>query len=398
MTFEELAISLGAENPVALPEDYYPVPENRKNELCSLKMIDSLQQKYNLFAEYYTAVREGFEEIEKDSLRKAYLDSVSLYLKDASFEQAAKIRCPGSQNTPASNMLPLLVHMPSIEKTYTELRNKGLSHEDATSCLSVFNIYIREEEHYRTKIVGISSFISFWLCQFSKLQILYFGKSGINFHLIKAENNFPYVLRNKKSGEILTVFGNNLAVHKSGIPLGSAGATDKEDSFIARFEETDNTYIGHVSDERYISKAAEVFKKSEWELILSPGDDVINLHIFWDSDFTPEAVQEALNEGVEKCKLCYPDKNFKAIRCSSWLMSPDINEILGDNSKLSRFSSLFTRFPIISGGTLVHNYVFPGQKCQPEEYVANTKLQKGVKQLLIDGKYVYETCGIIPLK
>ncbi len=398
MTFEELAVSIGVKNPVALPAGYYPVPEERKHELCSLAMIDSMQQKYNLFAEYYDAVKEGFEAIKKDTQRKAYLDSVSLYLKDASFKEASQIRCPEPENTPATNMLPVLLHLPSLEKTYTELISRGFTHQEAVKDLSVLNIYIREEEHYRTGIVGISSFISFWLYRFTKLQILYFGKAGINFHLIAADYNFPYVLRNKKSRKIVTAFGNNFAIHKSGIPLNSAGATDTDGCFTACFKETDEEYIGHVSDEKYVSKTAEVFKKSEWELIVSPGDDIITLHIFWDSNLTPEAVQEALDEGVEKCRLCYPDKDFKAISCCSWLMSPYINEILGENSKLSQFSSRFVRFPIVSGATLMYNYVFPGQKCPPEEYIAHTRLQKGVKQLLMDGKYFYETCGIIPLK
>ncbi|MBR2043096.1 MAG: hypothetical protein IJ946_02015 [Clostridia bacterium] len=398
MTFEELALSLGVEKPVPLKEGYYPVPESRKEELCSLEMIDSMQEKYNIFAEYYEAVREGFIAIEKDPQRKAYLDSVSLFLKDATYEEAIPIRCPEPENTPATNMLPVLIHLPSFEKTYEELISRGFSHEDAVKDLSVLNIYIREQERYRTKIVGISSFISFWLYRFTKLQILYFGKAGINFHMIPADYNSPYVLRNKNSGKIVTVFGNNLPIHKSGIPLRSAGATDEEGSFIASFKETENEYIGHRSDQRYVSRTAEAFSKAEWELIVSPGDDIITLHIFWDSNLTPEAVQEALDEGVEKCKLCYPDKDFKAIRCSSWLMSPDINEILGENSKLSRFSSRFIRFPIVAGGKLVHGYVFPNQKCPPEDYVATTTLQKGVKKLLLEGKYIYETAGIIPLK
>ncbi len=398
MTFEALLKNLNVSNCILLPDSYYPAPKNRKSELCSLDMIDALQEKYNLFDEYYNDVRKAFLEIEKDALRKLFLDSVSLFLKDADYEKAEKIRCPEPINTPASNMLPLLVHLPSIDKTYNELIKIGLTHEDALSCLSVFKIYLKEEQLYRTKIIGLSSFISFWLCRFTKLQILYFGKAGINFHMIKADSNSPYFLKNKNAGKILPVYGNNFAVHSSGIPLGSAGATANEGSFIAEFKETDDAYIGHASDETFISKVATVFKKSEWDLIVSPSDDVITLHIFWDSDLTPDIVQKALDEGVEKCKRSFPDKKFKAIRCCSWLMNPYINEILGENSKLSQFSSRFVRFPIVSGATLMYHYVFPGQKCPPEEYVAGSRLQKGVKQLLMDGKYFYETCGIIPIE
>ena len=60
MTFLELTKALGVDNHSDLPDGYYPVPDNRKGELCTKEMIESLQEKYDLFGEYYEAVREGF--------------------------------------------------------------------------------------------------------------------------------------------------------------------------------------------------------------------------------------------------------------------------------------------------------------------------------------------------
>lgn len=399
MTFEALTQKLGIEDHEPLPKGYYPVPDERKGELCTIEMIDNLQKKYGLFAEYYQAVREGFLDLENDPLRKTYLASISLFLKDlrASEVTTTIIKYPSSVNTPASNMLPLLAHLPGIDNTYETYRKMGLSHDETVACLKIYSIYIREEEHYRSGVVGISPAISNWMTRFTKCKIIYLGNAGLNFQPAPMADNAPFILKNRKSGKLVGVFGKNIPVHRSGIPLGSAGAEDAEGSFIAKFEETDEAYIGHTANERYISKEPITFSKEEWQLVLSPGDDMISVHIFWDADFTPEKISASLEEGVRRTIACYPEFNFKALHCNSWLMSPDVNEALGEKSKLSQFSSRFMRFPVKDAGIATLEYVFPNGYEKLEELEEKTTLQRAFKKKLLAGQHIYGTRGVIPL-
>lgn len=396
MTFEELTNKLGIEDHLPLPTGYYPVPDERKNELCSLEMIDSLQEKYGIFSEYYQAVREGFLDMDNDPLRKAYLDSISLYFKDATEEQAREIKYPQSVNTPASNMLPFLVHLPSIEKAYDIFRKRGFNHEETLSCLSIYTKYLREEENYRSKIIGISGPISNWMSRFTKGAIFYLGDGGLNFQPYKLPTTFPTVLMNKKDKHFVTIFPNNSRVHKSGVPFGSAGAKDTEGLFLTVYEETQDAFIGHCADGRTISKESQIFSKNEWEPVLSPGDDVIAVHIFWDADLTPSVVDTAFEKGVKKAIECYPEFNFKALYTCTWLLSPEVNDALGEESKLSQFASRFVRFPIASDGASVIRHVFPNSNNNLNELEENTRLQKTFKAKLLAGEFIYNTRGVIP--
>lgn len=397
MTFEELTKRLGIDGQMSLPNGYFPAPLERSNELCSLEMIRSLQEKYNLFAEFYEAVKEGFLDIKNDPIRSAYLDAVSLYFKDASIDEVLKIKYPSSVNTPASDMLPLLVHLPSIESTYQIYIDRGLSREEALTCLGIYAIYLHEEKAYRSKIVGISPVISNWMSRFTKGTIIYLGDSGFNFQPIKTPCDFPNILKNRESGAYVTLFADGYDVHKDGIPLGSKAAEDINGAFKTVFEETSDSYIGHISDARCIEMVPKVFSKSEWELVLKGGDDVISTHIFWDSDFTPEKIDCAFNRGIDKTVKAYPEYDFKALFCCSWLMSPEINDSLGKTSKLSMFSARFVRFPTVSDAVAVKHYVFPNdRKSDVFNYEENTSLQRAIKQKLMNGKYVYDTCGVIP--
>lgn len=396
MTFEELTRALGVEDHAPLPEGYYPAPKEREAELCSLELIDRLHEKFALFGEYYEAVRQGFLDLENDPLRKAYLDSMSLYFKDSPLKLLRKVKYPLSVGTPASNMLPFLVHLPSVERTYEIYRERGFTHEEAMVSLKIFQIYIREEEHFRTRIVGVSRPISCWMSQFTKGEMFYLGCGGINFQPLCLSEKEPYVLRNKKTGALQPVFGVAFPVHKSGLPLGSAGAEEEEGSFLAEFEETETEYIGYPSDARRISLEKKAFSKEEWTLAAGPGDTVISTHIFWDADFSPETVEKAFSEGIAKAKACYPEYDFKALHCCSWLMSPEINDALGEKSKLSMFSARFTRYPKKSAGKLVFNYVFPGFSADSlEELPENTGLQRAFKKILLSGGQIYETSGLM---
>lgn len=398
MTFIELAEKLGSSGHLPLPDGYYPAPSARSNELCSLDLINSLQSKYNLFGEFYDSVVEGFSDILKDPLRKAYLDSITLYHNDVKLEDALKIKYPPSVDTPASNMLPFLVHLPAIDSLYDGYRKRGLSHEEAVKALGIYAIYLREERAYRSKITGISPAISNWISRFTKQTIIYFGDAGLNFQLSKAAFDFPTVLKNRENGHYVILSSNGYPVHKSGIPLGSKGAESREGSFVTEFKETDDAYIGHTASSRYISAEPTVFNKDEWDIILKPGDDIISIHIFFDADFTPESVDHAIDHALERLFKAYPKYDFKALYCCSWLMSPDVNDVLGEESRLSKFSSRFVRFPVVSSGNLVHGCVFPNNRGQDvSSYDENTSLQRKFKKILMDGKYVYEAAGIIPI-
>ena len=139
------------------------------------------------------------------------------------------------------------------------------------------------------------------------------------------------------------------------------------------------------------------FSKEEWQLVLSPGDDMISVHIFWDADFTPEKISASLEEGVRRTIACYPEFNFKALHCNSWLMSPDVNEALGEKSKLSQFSSRFMRFPVKDAGIATLEYVFPNGYEKLEELEEKTTLQRAFKKKLLAGQHIYGTRGVIPL-
>lgn len=396
MTFQKIADALEIKDfPLAL-NNYYPIPKEREAELCSLALIDRLQEKFQLFGEYYPEVRAGFEDLENDPIQKTCMDVYSLYLKDSATEDARQLKCPRCAGTPGTNMLPLLIHLPSVEQSYQNLRDRGFSDQEAKSCLEAYRIYLWEIKEFRNGFVGYTPAISRWTTFFTKGEIIYPGFCGLNYQLLSLpKGNAPYFLKSKKTGEVLPVFANNQIIHRSGIPLGSAGAEDEDGSFETTYEETDNAYIGHPVIGCKVSPNKETFLKDEWVLSLGPGDDVISVHLFYQTDLTPETVVKSMEAGREIITRCFPERNFKAFYCSSWVLSPVLNEVLGEKAKISSFSTRFVRYPAVNKAKSVYSYVFNGKYESDEELPETTSLQRGLKQRLLAGDYVYDTKGII---
>jgi len=395
MTRTELSQALNVPIPEHVWATYYPVIEAHSAILCSDALIDRLQNRFDLFGDYYKAVKEGYADLENDPARKLFLDIFSLYMRECTTAEAKLISYPAPAGTPASYMLPLLVHLPSVEQTYEQLTARGFTHEEAVHTLSAYKIYIWEVENHRDGFIGIPPGISCWMSQFTKGDIYYPGHGGLNFQIITLPKDEPYFLRNRKNGKIVPVFGSGVRFHRSGLVLGSAGAEDPEGSYTAEFAETAKEYIGYPVKNNLATNEKVSFSKEEWELALQPGDSVITTHIFWGSDFSPETVSLAFSEGQRMAREYFPEHHFKALRCFSWLMNPAINEALGEDAKLSQFSARFTRYPRISAAKAFFPYVFPGVNGDYQDYPENSRLQKALKQILLNGGHVHEFPGVI---
>ena len=395
MDLSELKKQLNIEIDLEKFAPYFPLPKSRENELCTIELIERLQKKFNLFSEYYEDVKAGFFDLLKDANLLLYMHILSLYIKDCTIDEGKVIVCPSYNGTAASAMLPLLVHLPSIERLYEDMRNRGFTDEEAKSTLKIYYVYMREEKLHRGGYVGISPAISAWMTQFTKGQIFYPGYAGLNFQLLNIAHNDPYFLRNRQNGEIIALSGEEQTFHRSGKVLGSAGCEDEEGSFKGLFEETETDYIGNPIRNYITLREPETFFKTDWELVLKPLDRVLCTHIFWDADLSPELVDKALSEAKRYCEQYYPECGFKGIYCSSWMMNPLIGELLGKESKIDKFASRFMRYHKKSFGTLYRSFVFPGKYNSIEEFPETTRLQKGFKKRLLEGGYIYETPGVI---
>lgn len=398
MSFYEIARELEILEYPAELDSYYPVPEARKAELCSLSMIDRLHTQFDLFGPYYHEVRKGFMNLENDPERKACLDVYSLFIKDHDAETARRVYCPKLTGTKGSNMLGLLIHLPSVKDTYRRMICCGLSHQEVTASLQIYRIFLREVIEFRHGFIGYTPDVARWLTYCTKGEMYRPGFGGFYYQEIRLpEKTTPCLLKNKVTGEVIPVYGDGQRIHRSGVPLGSEGAEDEDGAFETIFAETDDAFAGHPVRNCKVSSHKESFPKAQWERIFAPAADAISMHVFFEADLSPEAVAASLEAGCEMARRLFPDKVFGAVYCSSWLLHPAVTEILGPDSKISKFASNFIKFPCQSGAKAVFHYAFPGEYPSLEALPETSRLQRGLKQRILNGAFINDTSGIILL-
>ena len=102
-------------------------------------------------------------------------------------------------------------------------------------------------------------------------------------------------------------------------------------------------YAGNpVRRDGSVGKEYVTLDRKEWKRIFGPGDDAVYIHIPAGAPLT--GVEESLKR-MKKYFFNLPDFHPKGVICSSWLFSPVLPEILGENSNLVKFRNLFHNLP-----------------------------------------------------
>lgn len=191
---------------------------------------------------------------------------------------------------------------------------------------------------------------------------------------------------------------NDIVLHRSGFALGSKHFEDEEGSFEAFIEETEDSFVGYPYKENgYVATEKIALSKKEWKAVITNGDPVIGIHIPNRSKgpLTPEAVDKTLAAIREFAAVSFPDYPYKAFTCHSWLMDPQLNDLVGAESNIGKFTNRYRKMTGKSQGEAVFNFIFnmPNMDFKMEDLPENTRLEKSLKEHYLSGKAIYEMFG-----
>ena len=194
----------------------------------------------------------------------------------------------------------------------------------------------------------------------------------------------------------MAVLADGISAHRSGGVLGSAGLEDTEGSFTAQITETETAVTGCPVVNGFVKKETVTLDKAVWKLALSPDDYVPRIHIPPGGGFDKETMEASFEKARAVFRKCYPERPFKAFFCHTWLLSPQLRDILKPESNILTFQKIFTRIPCYSQGKGCFSFLFGLSPTVPEDLMAlpeKTSLQRAVKKLYISGGYLHEGEG-----
>lgn len=118
--------------------------------------------------------------------------------------------------------------------------------------------------------------------------------------------------------------------------------------------------------------------------VFPEGTMVLNVHIPAGEPLDPEAVRASMADAPGFFRKCY-QKTAALFVCHSWLLSPQLKELLGEGSRIMQFQNLFSVYEV-DQERQAEERVFGRLEENPEAYPEGTFLRKKMKTALLEGK------------
>lgn len=283
---------------------------------------------------------------------------------------------------------PLLCLIPSIPGIHRFLKERNLPEDVIRSTLGQFEacVFIYSQRFDR---LGLSKRYFDWLQHYVDREILNIGR--LRFEILTLQDPI-YLLRHRESNEQVLLMGGP-EINRHGLYTDTP--PEEAPVFRSCFRETDGFYEGNpVSVRGRCLKETVRYSKDRYTLILQPGDTCLSVHIPDTGDFSRDACEKSYARAAAIFRQHFPELEAKAFHCHSWMMAPELEDILKPGSRIIAFSSKYLRYPIPTRGEDVLNFVFLLKYKTYEDLAEDTSLQRALKKRYTNGQYLYEYGGI----
>ena len=344
-------------------------------------------EKYHIFDYMQNDIARIRDKIAEDGdlIRYCYFLSEILETGDSSAIASLSSPCKDRKDE-MFDLLPLFGLLDRIPDMVRNLRARCVPEDVVLDTCKMFQNQVQDfvDLHHR---YGISDYV-LWLWRFLQCRIIRVGRFNLEMTLYQA----PFEILT--DGNRCVAIPNGLTFHKSGRVLGSVGCEATDGSFDGAFWENDSCFSGLVTENGLCKRETAQYAKSEWRLAVTRGTPVISVHIPSGGPLSPDVCERDLARGKELINRCFGE--YRHFYCKSWLMDPQLGDLLNQKGNLFRFAERFLRFPAKSQGRAVFTYAYQlPADTPPERLPEHTTLAKAVKKHLCAGGHIYESCGII---
>lgn len=134
----------------------------------------------------------------------------------------------------------------------------------------------------------------------------------------------------------------------------------------------------------------------EFELSADPaGRRAVAVHIPGDSDLSAGAVDASFTLARSFLREHFPEYEGCGFSCRSWMLSPALEQLLDDTSRIVRFRRRFRILDTDEADESYKQWVFKDARLSPECFPEHTTLQKNMKKFVLEGGKVGTATGIM---
>ncbi len=364
--------------------------EERSRELLDRAKIAAVIDECKVMVKQRERILSSAAAIEKNEDLRLFLCLIEKSMEKAKNDELWEFP---TKDEAGYDLLPLFALIPTIPQSIAKMRALGFDEDTITKTVAEYDDSLTEYMMHNGDI-GFDVRLYNWMLRVKEARLFRAGR--LNFEIIEEFEDDIRVFSDKDGNAV--ILSDGAKVSPDGRIAGSAGCGSG--GFSTEIEETEEEYIGHpVSISGLIESEKITLSKKLWSVVLKKGDPVVGVHIPSFGEFSDELCEESFRLGRETLGKLFPDFDYKAFTCESWLLDPRLSELLRDGSSIVAFQKRFMPYARKSDAETVFDYVFmlPFGRVGVDytSLAEKTTLQRKVKELYLDGGYIYEFGGII---
>ena len=273
----------------------------------------------------------------------------------------------------------LLLALSIVPLLFERYRERGLPEEAAAACIA----YYGNNYNALLKNTGRSGWdrrTLHWVRHYIDLNCFQIGR--LQYMLTWARAYNTVVFRHRRSGQILAGSGPEFRRFNA---EGLVCFPD-ETAVIAGtgIETPANAEVIPFDPHGFALPNPVRLDFSEWEMVVSPSDRVLGVHIPTGGQMTLEKCEDSFRHAVQFFKTYFPEIDNKAFFSSSWIFSPYYEKALPD-SNLARFMRELYLCPCSSSGTDGVLFIFGREDANYQDYPGDNSIRRAMLKVLNGG-------------
>jgi hypothetical protein len=228
-------------------------------------------------------------------------------------------------------------------------------------------------------VPGLIMAQAMWLRNYIEMRLFRIGRLEYKFRKV---SNLIEVYRNKNNNDVVSLVNTELNFD------GEGYVTKNSDEVVwtsAPIRRQHDSFTGTLISPAGISlNREEKLRGDEWDVVLSDGGVVLDVHIPPGGGFAPDVVFDSMRRAIEFFDKYFPETETSMFFCISWIFNPELKKVLPD-SNLSKVMKRLYLFPVDSDPDSGFFFVFYRDSGELENPPRETRMQRWMLDTLESG-------------
>ena len=160
---------------------------------------------------------------------------------------------------------------------------------------------------------------------------------------------------------------------------GFVARPDSPDAWCATLTETPEHIVGFpIAPHGHAVNRKVTLPLGEWDLALSPGDTILEVHIPAGGNMTRKRCQDSMQQALEFFPRYFPDETFVGFACTSWILNPQLKKIYRPDSNMVLWQRELYLFPVASGDRSGVYFIFGEDDVDVDSAARDTSLRRAL--------------------